>query len=169
MELHTIIFLILIMILVIYLLIHNRKHPDQFDERQKILRGRAFMHAFYAMVIFELICSCIYAFGDTSLLEPGTTSILAIYIGALVLGEECILVDAFIHLNQTPDLFIGLYLLNALILGLSARRSLLTERIISDGCPSTSTIGAIAAAICFFIWAITMLIKMFCRKVGDDA
>ena len=169
MELHTIIFLILLMILVIYLVIHNRKHPAQFDERQKILRGRAFMHAFYAMVIFECLCYCAYAFLDISFPEPGTTSILAIFIGVLVLGEECILVDAFVQLNQSPDIFIALFLLNALNMGLSARRSLLTERIIYDGCPSTSTIAAFAAAICFFIWAITMLVKMFCRKVGDDA
>ena len=165
----TLLFFLLLIILVVYLVIYNKKHPAQYDERQKIVRGQAFMHGFFAVMIFEAINYFSCTVLDASILAPGASSIISICIGLFVYAEESILRDAFIQIGKTPDAMIGLLLLNGINMALMGRSNLKLQDFLPDAPLPCNIVAPFALASCFIILAVTMLIKMFCNKSEDDA
>lgn len=76
----------------------DKKIMTEYDEMQKVVRGKGYKIAFYAAMIYEAIL-CIFDIGVNLPAEPVVVHFSTIFIGITVLSVYCIWKDAFVGLN----------------------------------------------------------------------
>lgn len=92
--------------------VKKRKQENyEFDERQELMRGKAFQYGFIAMLVYILCYSLFaditgFAFEDN--LTPG---LLTILVGLAVVVITCIWKDAYFTLQEKTSHFVALDLL----------------------------------------------------------
>ncbi len=87
----------------------ERDGSDDYDERQKLLRGRAFQHAFFTVLIGGALYAMLVLALGRPLMEDGVSTLLLAFLGILVFGVECILRDAFFAMRKQPKTFLLLF------------------------------------------------------------
>ncbi len=149
----------LLIALVIFKVVNmNHRALTEYDERQKVIRGRGYMYGFYAIVIFECIL-LIFSAGEIPL--PVSDFILhfcSIMIGAFVLCIYCIWKGAYWGINNNPKrytaVFIALCLLNAIpVIGAATHGGL-----IRNGEPEFAVVNLVVL-ILFGVIAAELIIK----------
>lgn len=88
-------------IFILLLLISSRsKTLAEYDERQEVIRGRAYKYAFMSVLICSMIFGFILEFTKTSYVSPGSALLITAFLGATIFVDACIINDAFYSLNQ---------------------------------------------------------------------
>ena len=78
----------------------NHRMKTEYDERQKEVRGRAYMAAFYTMMVFEVIFMLL-SIGDITLpIADYSLHFIGIAAACTVLGGYCIWHDVYWGLNN---------------------------------------------------------------------
>ena len=88
--------------IIIALLIWKATPNSEFDERQLYLRGKAFQHAFFSVLIISGLYSIIVLSVGHPLMEDGVSTMLAALFGVMVFAVECIMRDAYFSVIYTP-------------------------------------------------------------------
>lgn len=108
---------IVFIVVLIALLLIMRKDGSikcKYDERQELVRGRAYRYAFFTMTICEVV---FIFFNEDARLERYITSSLAIFIafcvGVAVYASYCIWHEGYFGLNSNP----GRALISFILLG----------------------------------------------------
>lgn len=138
------------------------KEQSKFDERQQLLRSRAYRAAFWVLVaymcangIFNLLTGIAWA-------DMMTSSFIGICIAITVFVINCIRHDAYFPINQKPKLYIvlfgGLALMN-LSLGLLNVLDNNTQ-FITDDMLNFRAISFIVAAL-----LIILLVALFVQRL----
>lgn len=144
---------------------HKRGVKDEYDERQELVRGKAYKYALFTLMIYlcaDLVVGTIWR----AWAQPGVSSALGIFLSAGVFVAVCILNDAFLSLRQKPKQSIGMVLLviacqmPSIILNRDAliENGMLTYKVLPLGC-----------AALFACELIMLLIHLRCEGNGDDA
>ncbi len=129
---------IFIFLLLITLVVRKRKGElPRYDERQLLLRGRAYRSAFLALVVYLLANGMFSLIAKTAWADAATSSFVGICLAVTVFVVACIKSDAYFPVNQKPRFYFGLFLFITLV-------NLATgvARLISDG-DSLFTDGAL--------------------------
>jgi len=124
-----------LIITVIILKIVNTDHKSktEYDERQKAVRGRGYMYAFYAIVGFELIMSLLEMSGITLPVENASIHFAGILIGAIVLCCYCIWNDGYWGLNNNPRKYYVIFILTAVLNVIPIVGAVREGRLMEDG------------------------------------
>lgn len=82
----------------------------EFDERQKLLRGRAYQKGFLTMLIVSAVYwAFVQLVLQRPLMEDGLSAIVIMFVGIAVFGVDCILHDAFFTVRNKPKSYILLF------------------------------------------------------------
>lgn len=82
----------------------------EFDERQQLLRGKAFQKGFFTMMIFSAVYwVLVQLILQRPLMEDGLSGLVCLFAGVAVFGIDCILQDAFFTVRNKPKSYILLF------------------------------------------------------------
>ena len=91
----------------------NHKKETEYDERQKAIRGRGYMFAFYTMMIYEAIMIFFGMSGVTFPVAPIAIHFIGIVLGGMVLASYCVWKDAYWGLNNNLKRYAVVFLATA--------------------------------------------------------
>ena len=127
----------------------ERKFPSEnYDERQKQARGRAYCLSFWVGIIYYFIIMCIMIFGEIASVEPYLLLFFGFTLQVMVLHIYCVMTHAAVPLSEKPGVAIISYfvmgVLNLLMNDYSKPFPLVGERSVSSIRP---VLGIIALAL----------------------
>ncbi len=143
----------------------ERGRSEEFDERQQLLRGYAFQHAFIAMLIYSLVYLFMELAFDLSVMEGGTALMIGTFLGLTVFAVESILRDAFFALNGRP---VGYIILLVFVVASNAVSGIMRIKagdVVVNGKLTSACINLVTAAA-FLVVLIAILVHM---RRGDDS
>ena len=154
-------------VVVLILAIVKRKQgvKDEYDERQELVRGKAYKWALFTLMIY-LCVDMMVGFIWRAWAMPGVSSALGVFLAVGVFVAVCIRNDALLALRQNPKKVI-LLALAVIVCQLPSllfnddplvESGLLTHKAISMGCIAL-----------FAFEAVMLLLRMRREKDGDDA
>lgn len=88
----------------------KRGRSGQFDERQELVRGKAYQHAFFAVMLYSALYGLLVVMADHPLMEDGLSALVAMFVGIAVFAVESIARDAFFTAKNRPKSYIILYI-----------------------------------------------------------
>ena len=94
----TIVLPIVLIAAVVYELKRTLKYTN-FDERQQIVRGRAFKYAYYTAMIFAAVIIVLEA-GGTTIMSAVVFAGLQLYLSFIVFVSYCIFKDAYFTVSE---------------------------------------------------------------------
>lgn len=93
-----------------------RNNKKNFDERQQLIRGKAYKYGFFTLILFLIIKFALEKVLDTMLFSSFAGNWIGICLSIAVFAIVCVWNDAYISLNENMKgviiLFIGVALLN---------------------------------------------------------
>lgn len=81
----------------------------EYDERQELIRGRAFKYGFWVMAAYFLVYGVLAEFLKFKHIGSGSLSVLGVGIGILVFAVYAIWHDAYYALTENPKRFTMLF------------------------------------------------------------
>ena len=155
-----------ILVIVIFKLANtNKKVVTEYDERQKAIRGRAYMYAFYTTLIVQVVMMWLAMSGIEIPVVPYIREFISVFAGLLVLCCYCIWKDVYWGLNNNRIRYIfvfGLFtVFNIFYLVWLVRDGYLME----DGKIGLPMLN-IMVLFMMLVLAVEMLIK---KLIGDKA
>ena len=102
-------------IIVALIFTYNKKKTGtvvggDFDERQQLLRGKAFQAGFFTMLILSFLYWVLVRLVlQRPLMEDGLSALICVLVGVGVFGFDCILHDAFFTVQNKPKNYIILF------------------------------------------------------------
>lgn len=144
-----------------------KKQKPKFDERQELVRGKAYKHAFLAMLIYgALYISCSLLI-EKEFLITSVALIIGMFIGLVVYAVYSIWNEAFFSLNDTPKTYIILLICTAFLNAQSGINTIVDGSIIENGTLALDSVSLICA-VSFTIILMTMLIKIVINKKAEQ-
>ncbi len=139
------------------------KIKTEYDEMQKLIRGKAYMYGFWTVIACEALL-CFLTSGSFSLPFDGfTLHFTVILAGVLVQVTYCIWNDAYIGLNNSIGRFAACSIIISLINFALAGYSIAEGTMIKDGVVQSTSINLLVA-ILFIVIGLEMLLK----KITDN-
>ncbi|MEE1124923.1 MAG: hypothetical protein UHK60_01925 [Acutalibacteraceae bacterium] len=164
----TIFFIIIIIALIIISILKIKNKKSNFDERQELVRGKAYKYAFFSMAIYGAIYLLCSMFIEKEFLTASMALIIDMFIGLVVSGVYSIWNEAFFTLNikQSPKAYIVLLIWVTLLNSYTGISAIIDGNIIENGTLSTASISLIGS-ISLTIILITILIKFIVNKKAE--
>jgi len=130
----------------------------KFDERQQILRGRAYRTAFWSLVGYLGLAVALDVLG-VRWAESAVLLFVGVCFAVTVFVIQCVFTDAYFAVNQKPGrymlLFAGMCVLNALCMAYTVLDG---ERLTTDGLINYHAINAVIVAM-FLLMLVSLAIK----------
>lgn len=162
--------IIILIFLVAFVLIISRLTKNKncnFDERQELIRGRAYKYAFFTYLIYGVGYSAVSSLLEKDFMTTSTAFMVGLYISLIVFAVYNIWNDSFFAFNQKPVSYISLFFIVTICSGIGSITSIRDGSIIENGSLTLDCIGTVCA-IAFAIILITMLIKMILNKKAEQ-
>ena len=105
----------LMLVAVIYSLKIKKNTGCEFDERQQLMRGKAFKYGFIAMLVYLFTYGILTDMAGFSFGDNLTPSVIAVLVGVGTFATVCIWKDAYFALQEKAKPFILLDFLLMLI------------------------------------------------------
>lgn len=137
------------------------KKRYEYDERQELLRGKAYRSAYFVLMAYLAVNGIIVKGFEIKWADTMTESMLGIFISVTVFVIQCIKNDAYISLSEKPGTYLTLFsvigLLNMLMCTLFYIRhgSFMTDGELNE------IVLNLFSGIMFLILASAMAVKMF--------
>ncbi|MEE1075928.1 MAG: hypothetical protein UHY68_01525 [Acutalibacteraceae bacterium] len=145
----------------------SKNQQQKFDERQQIVRGKAFTYAFEAMLIYSaLYLSCSQLF-EIEFLTTSVALMINIFIGLVVYGIYSIWNEAFFSLNEPPKKHTIILILAFVLNAYNAVAEIIDGKIIENGMLTLNSV-TLLCAISFTIILVTMLLKIIINKKAEQ-
>ena len=80
----------------------KRCNSENYDERQNLVRGKAYKIGFFTLLIYNGIYMMIAALWPNFFMEAPAAAFLGIVIAVAVFGSYCIWHDAYLGLSENP-------------------------------------------------------------------
>lgn len=91
-----------LVVCVVYFLIRRPASCNEYDERQHMVRGKAYQYGFLTLLCYELIYGAAYTWTLPKWCDNTTGIFTGVMLSVLVFGVYCIWKDAYMNLNQNP-------------------------------------------------------------------
>ncbi len=137
----------------------------EFDERQKLVRGEIFQHAFIAVMVWNLFYWVLSLTVDHPLMVDGLSGLVGIFVGVLVIGAESIWRDAFFSASSRPKSYVILY---AVILLCQVPSTILNwKEMIQDGV-LTFKVMPLVCLVTFLCIFAALALKLTRREPDEE-
>ena len=155
-----------LMIAVICLFLRRRVRNPEYDERQRLVRGAAYQHAFMVILCYSVLYGILTAVTGWHFMEDGAAVFIGAFLGLGVFGVECVWKDAFFTASRTPGRYIILYAAVTLSEAASTLSQLRSGALVKDGLLTAGCMYP-ALALVFLSILVTILIKRYGYKEED--
>ncbi len=159
--------------LVIAFLLARNAHSDhrfktEYDERQNVIRGRAYKYAFYTVLFYELIM-LILNIGEVSWPLPEYIfHFIGALLGCVVLAVYSIWTNVYWGINESKKRYIPVlavcFLLNILPVVMAVRAG----DLVKDGKPGTAMINLLVLVMLGIVLATMILKAIVDRTSGEE-
>lgn len=147
---------------------NNNKLKSEYDERQEVIRGRAYKYGFYA-AIFYLVFLTIWPLTEISLnVSDAVLGFCGIILSVCVMAIYSIWNDAYWGINNNRTRYLIIFVVATVINLLVGIRSVVSGDIIEDGIVQAPCINLLCGLM-FLVVTATLLIKKFADKAEEDA
>jgi len=136
-----------------------------YDERQELLRGRAYQYAFFSMCGWYCLQGILLLAG-IHLMDELTGNFMGFLIGAGVFGITCVLTDAYFVPNQKQKPYLILLSIIALMNGFTAVSCFLDGSLLADHLLSAP--GSISLILSLELAAIVICLIVHKVPDGDE-
>lgn len=89
------------LVLAVWMLI-RRNADGEYDERQMLVRGRAYQYGFATLVFYNLIYGAAYMYSVPDWCDNMVGMLIGVLLSLAVFCGYCIWKDAYMNLNQSP-------------------------------------------------------------------
>ena len=164
---------ILIGVLIVALVFaYNKKKTGSvvggdFDERQQLMRGKAFQAGFFTMLIFSFLYWVLVTLVlRRPLMEDGLSALICALVGIGVFGIDCIIRDAFFTVQNKPKNYIILFTATTISQIPAAINNIQAGRVVHNGVLTFSVVP-IVCAVLFVSILIAIVCKMQAMRKED--
>lgn len=155
--------LIVIALCLLILFIRRSKQKDsEYDERQRIGRGQAYKWAFFMLLAYSLVWSCLEASG-LRWLEPGVGQMIGIFAAVTVFALVAICHDALVGLQTKEKSALLLWCLIIVVQLFCFVADCVEGSVLRNGL-LTHSVVSLMNAVCFLLILIVYLVHR--RKTG---
>ena len=138
-----------------------------FDERQQLMRGKAFQAGFFTMLFFSFLYWVLVTLVlQRPLMEDGLSALICGLVGVGVFGIDCVFHDAFFTVQNKPKNYIILFTATTISQIPAAINNLQAGRVIQNGVLTFSVVPIVCAVLFLGILA-AIIIKMHAMKKED--
>jgi membrane associated rhomboid family serine protease len=95
----------------IFLLLRRRARNREFDERQRLARGKAYQAAFWTFVIYSLFSAFMNDVAEIQWADSTTGTFMGLYLAIAVFAIICIITDSFFSFRDRPGPYFTLFLI----------------------------------------------------------
>ncbi|MCR5789220.1 MAG: hypothetical protein K6G83_04955 [Lachnospiraceae bacterium] len=146
----------------------NHRMKSDYDERQERIRGKAYMYAFYTMMIYEAAMVVLKAGEIVFPFEDYLAGFIGVILGCIVLGCYCIWHDVYWGLNNNRRRY---YIIFGVIFALNLMPVVMqaaSGTLIQDGKIGLPMLN-ILVIFMLAVFGIELLIKHFTdRSRGEE-
>ena len=137
----------------------NHKLKSEYDERQKLIKGRGYMYGFYTVMIYEAVIMCFMVGGYPNLpIQQYIWHALGIYLGVAVVCVHAIWNRAYWGLNNDHKKYIIVFVICFLLNLLPVIGSIRSGVMIVDGYLDLPFVNIICVAF-FLVIAVVAIIR----------
>ena len=159
-------------IIVALIFTYNKKKTGSvvggdFDERQQLMRGKAFQVGFFTMLIFSFLYWVLVTLVlQRPLMEDGLSALICGLVGVGVFGIDCVIHDAFFTVQNKPKNYIILFIATTISQIPAAINNLQAGRVVQNGVLTFSVVPIVCAAL-FLGMLAAIIIKMHAMRKED--
>lgn len=161
--------LIAVLVVTIISYIKRRKYgrPEEFDERQQLIRGKAYQHAFVVTLCASALYGALVAITERPYMADGVAALLVTFIGVGTFGAESILRDAFYTARNRPKTYILLYIACILSQIAGAIGHIRNNDLVQNGV-LTMNVLPLVCIVLFSVILICLVVKAVQKPKEDD-
>ena len=137
----------------------------EFDERQKLVRGEIFQHAFIAVIVWNLLYWVISLSLDHPLMVDGLSGLVGVFVGVAVVGAESVWRDAFFSASSRPKSYVILY---AVVLLCQVPSAILNWKEMLQGGVLTYKVMPLVCAAAFLVILLALALKLTRKEPDED-
>ena len=141
--------------------------PDDYDERQQLIRGKAYQHAFVVTLCVAALYGGLVAITERAYMADGVAALLVTFIGVGAFAAESILRDAFYTAKNRPKTYILLYAACILSQIVGAVDHIREHDLVQDGV-LTMNVMPLACVVLFSVILICLIVKAAREPKEDD-
>ena len=145
----------------------KRGKPGEFDERQELIRGKAYQHAFFAVMIFSALYGLAVVTVERPLMADGVSALIAMFVGIAVFAVESIVRDAFFTAKNRPKSYIIGYIAVILSQIVNIIGNIREGTLIQDGV-LTMNVLPIVCGVVFTIVLAAIIVKTVRQPKEDE-
>lgn len=147
----------------------KRGKPGEFDERQQLIRGKAYQHAFIAVMLFSALYGLAVMMVEHPLMVDGLSALVAMFVGVVVFAVESIARDAFFTAKNRPKSYIILYAAVIFSQLVNAVGNIREGGLVQDGVLTMKVLPLVCAAVFAIILVVIIVKAAQPQKEDDDA
>ena len=151
------------LVVIVSLVVWKKTPKSDYDERQLYLRGKAFQHAFFVVLIISALYTFLVMIIGHPLMEDGVSTMLAALFGVMVFAVECIMRDAFFTVKNAPKYYIILVIAVILSNGYSGISKIIDGTAVQNRLLTFHCLNFVCAVL-FLVILIAILLKLFVLK-----
>lgn len=155
------------LVIVVVVSVAKRGKVGDFDERQELIRGKAYQHAFFVTMGVSALYGVLVMCLEHPLMADGVAPLLAAFVGVAEFASESIWRDAFYTSKTRPRSYIILYAACILTQVVGAVRHISDGDLIENGV-LTMNVLPLACAVTFAIILIFLIIKAMQKPKEED-
>ena len=149
------------------MVIRKNGNPE-YDERQTLVRGKAFQYGFYALLLYNAVYAMACAALERELMEPMLSGLLGVYVGLLVLGLYTIWNGAFFPVGAPQRLKVWLWFVLGVVCTVLSARYAQSGAFVADGMLTLECLQPIAGGTFFVLGAAILLRQRRDRREADE-
>ena len=146
---------------------NKRGKPGEFDERQQLIRGKAYQHAFIAVMLFSALYGLAVMMVEHPLMVDGLSALVAMFVGVVVFAVESIARDAFFTAKNRPKSYIILYAAIVLMQIVNIIGNYSEGPFVESGVLTMRVLPIVCAAV-FTIVLVAILVKAAQKPKEDE-
>ena len=145
----------------------KRGKRGEFDERQELIRGKAYQHAFIAVMLFSALYGLAVMMVEHPLMVDGLSALAAMFVGVVVFAVESIARDAFFTAKNRPKSYIILYAAIVLMQIVNIIGNYSEGPFVESGVLTMRVLPIVCAAV-FTIVLVAILVKAAQKPKEDE-
>ena len=146
----------------------DKKMKSNYDERQKLIRGKGYKMAFCTLVVYEFILMIGHTYTDNLFMDYFTERILGIFLAIGVHGCYCIMHDGYFALNdKNRGTIVSIIVIGMINIFLGVD-SVISGVAVDDGRLTYRSINLICGAMLLAI-GITLLVKFRKDRENEES
>ncbi len=153
----------LLLAVLIALILRKKSADPEYDERQQLLRGKAYQHAFIVSMFYGVLYGVLTVSTGLHFMEDGAAVFIGAFLGLMVFAVECVWKDAFFTVRRTPRTYILLYAVITLSQIIGTVSEIRAGTLIENGLLTGRCLYP-AMALTFLAILVTILIRRITEK-----